>query len=110
MIDLKRKYNILHIDDLQNHYENNSKTPNWFSPDSMRFFKSQVSDKILASNERFYFVSSEKGPSGPRAYTIRSYNPKTFQIDSLSEFQGYRTNTQAWNGVERHLKSLGFES
>lgn len=40
----------------------------WFEAGTMRFFKSRVSGPVI--NGR-YFVSSERGPSGPRLYSIR---------------------------------------
>lgn len=44
----------------------------WFEPESMRFFKSRVGEKVYPTKDGgAYFVSSEKGPDGVRAYTIR---------------------------------------
>lgn len=40
----------------------------WFDDDTLRFFHSRVHDAIYGGR---YFVSSERNPSGIRAYTVR---------------------------------------
>jgi hypothetical protein len=40
----------------------------WFSPATMRFFKSRVLEGVYGGR---YFVTSEKGPSGVRLYSVR---------------------------------------
>ena len=73
----------------------------WFDADSMRFFKSRVSSAAYADGKGgAYFVSGERGPSGPRAYSVRHYDPQRCGIETIGEFQGYRTKRQAENAAK----------
>ncbi len=67
----------------------------WFSPDTMRFFKSKVETDLISG---CYFVTSEKGPSGPRRYTVRMVNTDS-TIDTAGDFQGYATKLQALKAI-----------
>jgi hypothetical protein len=68
----------------------------WFDKATMRFFKSRVDDTAWADGKGgAYFVSSEKGPHGPRAYSVRHYDPRSCSIDTVGEFMGHRTKRQA---------------
>ena len=61
----------------------------WFSPDTMRFFRSRVSDQVYQGPGGIYFVSSERGPEMPRMYTVRRFRPDTGGVETAEEFQGY---------------------
>ena len=67
----------------------------WFSPDTMRFFRSRVSDQVYQGPGGIYFVSSERGPEMPRMYTVRRFRPDTGGVETAEEFQGYAKATQA---------------
>ena len=48
----------------------------FFEPATLRFFKSRIGQFLYGSRYRgryqgHYFTTSEQGPSGPRAYTVR---------------------------------------
>jgi hypothetical protein len=69
----------------------------WFDKSTMRFFKSRIETGIVkcgygedgvATAARF--ITSEQGPDGKRAYTIREATP-TGDIETVGEFQGYAT-------------------
>jgi hypothetical protein len=74
----------------------------WFDRDTMRFFKTRIETGIVkcgsvgeGAAQRFTrarFISSEQGPHdhSPRAYTIREAQPNG-DIDTVGEFQGYKT-------------------
>lgn len=65
----------------------------WFTEGAIKFFNSKIESKLL--NQK-YFVTSERFEEGyPRLYTIRAYNPKTHQIDTVGEFQQYKTKEGA---------------
>lgn len=67
----------------------------WFEPDTMRFFSSRVQSTFYgAPDGRAYFVSSERGPSGRRGYSVRVANLDG-SIDTVGEFQGYTTGRAA---------------
>lgn len=67
----------------------------WFEPSSMRFFASRVQGSFYGSKDgRAYFVSSERGPNGRRAYSVRVAEPDG-NIRTVGEFQGYPTGRAA---------------
>ncbi len=69
--------------------------PVWFSPDTMRFFRSRVGDELYAGR---YFISSEKQEyNTPRMYTVREVTNDG--IHSASEFMQYKTWEQARRAV-----------
>lgn len=60
----------------------------WFSPSSMRFFRSKVHSPVYEGN---YFVSSEQaGADHRRLYTVR-YLSENGVVRTEGEFQGYST-------------------
>ena len=69
----------------------------WFSPDSIRFFKSRIESELIDGK---FFVSSEKNmEDDPRLYSIRKYNPKTHGIDTVGEFQAFKTCQDALDAI-----------
>ncbi len=68
----------------------------WFDKDTLAFFKSKVGERAyLDGKGGAYFTSSERGPHGPRAYSVRHYNPARCGISTVGKFQGYATQDQA---------------
>lgn len=63
----------------------------FFSPDTLRFFRSRVSSRTYtAPDGTTYFVTSEQGPYGPRRYTVRVTRDGK-NIDTEGAFQAHRT-------------------
>ena len=58
----------------------------FFSKDAMRFFKSRILETVYQGPGGVYFVTSEKSPNGPRAYSIRVYNTETRSVSTMGEF------------------------
>ncbi len=58
----------------------------WFEPDTLRFFRSRVGYQVYQGPGGIYFVSSEKGPSEIRAFTVRKFNPEDASIDTSGPF------------------------
>ena len=82
---------IYSIQDLELHYRQKTKG-HWFDKVTMRFFRSRLSETLYFGKEVIYFVSSELGPhQDKRRYSIRSYNPETGDINTVGEFQAYKT-------------------
>jgi hypothetical protein len=74
----------------------------------MRFFKSRVGERIYPDGRGgAFFVSSEKGPHGPRAYSVRRYDAAKCGIDTVGEFQAYRNSTQAHRAAKRRAAQAG---
>jgi hypothetical protein len=64
---------------------------NWFSPDTIRFFKSKIESNVLHGR---YFISSEKAPGCGRKFTIR-IAADDGSIGTVGEFQQFKTRIQA---------------
>jgi len=63
----------------------------FFSRNTMRFFKSRILPGVY--NGR-YFVTSERGPFGPRMYTVRRANDDG-SVQTHGEFMRYRDSRSA---------------
>lgn len=89
------------------HYEKHPKNIGanyFFSPGSKRFFNSRILDSVYPTKKLVYFVTSEKFDyKSPRLFTIRAYNPKTGSIDTIGEFQQYKTSLQAKKAILKLL-------
>lgn len=55
----------------------------FFSPDTMRFWKSRVSEMIYNGVESVYFVTSECGLGMPRSFTVRRFELATRSISTV---------------------------
>jgi len=74
----------------------------WFEPSTMRFFKSRVLSVVYGGR---FFVTSEQGPNGVRAYSVREASEDGSSISTVGEFQGWATAPQAKREAKR-LSSL----
>lgn len=72
----------------------------FFDEDTMRFFDSRVYDRTYGT----FFVTSEKGPHGPRAYTVRQAMPDG-SVDTVGKFMGYETRADAEREAARLYES-----
>jgi hypothetical protein len=78
----------------------------WFDPSTLRFFDSHPGRTLYSPGS--FFLSSEKGPNGIRAYSIRQAQPDG-SIETVGEgFQGYATRYEALTAVRRLVKVEGF--
>lgn len=106
---MKNATRIVPIDRLRRMAEDGGS--HWFERGTMRFFRSRVSrEAYLGADGRWYFVTSEQGPNGIRAYSVRAatyeQTPEgpTFDVDSVAPgFQAYETRAQAYGGLRRAL-------
>lgn len=84
---------------------NNAAGHFFFDPPSMRYFQSRVSDKVHSGNGGVFFITSEqfRGSihTGPRRYTIRSFDPATGDCDTVGTFQEYHTAATAHRHAEK---------
>ena len=63
----------------------------FFSPDTMRFFRSRVGDTVYQGVGGVFFVTSEqftdsKGYTTERKYTVRQFFPDTGNIETVTGF------------------------
>jgi hypothetical protein len=74
----------------------------FFDKDSMRFFNSRIGDSAYGDGKGgAYFVTSEKGPSNVRSYSVRRYDPKRCGIETVGKFQQYGSAKTAQTAAKR---------
>lgn len=76
----------------------------WFDRDTMRFFKTRLPELAYLSDDqrRAYFVTSEQGPHGPRAYTVRWFDRDVRDVNTHGDFNAM-TKSQAMSEMRRVL-------
>ncbi len=74
---------VVHANDEAGHH--------WFDADTMEFFKSRLESDLIDGR---YFITSERGPYGPRAFSICMADEDA-HIQTVGEFMGYETLTGA---------------
>jgi len=91
--DNYNKFGIYSVNDIERRHKGY-----WFSPDTMRFFKSKVYQDVFVSNSgKVFFVSSEKSGFGDdtRKFTVRVYDIKADSIENGGEFLAYESKAKA---------------
>jgi len=87
------------IDDIQD--RNRRAGHHYFSPDTMRWFNSRVSDTIYPVTYGAFLVTSERRDhETPRLYTVR-FADLTGRISTMGEFQQYRSLSGAHAAARR---------
>jgi hypothetical protein len=81
---------------------NSSKGFHWFDKGSMAFFRSRVSNWDSISG---LFISSERGPNGGRAYSIRKADFETGNVSTIGKFQAYDSIGSAKTALRRLLRN-----
>ena len=80
---------------------NKSKGYHWFDRSTIRCFSSKVLDWDIISG---HFISSERGPNGIRAYTLRKADFTSGEVRTIGEFQAYGTIGRARTAFKNALK------
>ncbi|AGY48791.1 hypothetical protein Staley_108 [Bacillus phage Staley] len=63
--------------------------PNWFEEGAMNFFNTVIETQ---PNKVNIFITSDRMELDmPKLYTLRWFNSETNQVETLSEFQEYKT-------------------
>lgn len=78
------------IDEIKEANENAGRY--FFSPDTMRFFESEIDEEVFQGAGGIYFCTSEQPPHGPRVFKVRRFNPD---------------NGDVWSASSEWFKSLG---
>ncbi len=84
-----KKYTINTIQD-----EMTAAGSHWWDAGAMRYFQSRVSEKVYQGPGGIYFVTSEKGATGRRGYSVRQYHPRATDVDTIGDFNS-RTRARA---------------
>lgn len=92
--------------DLEEAYRAANPAGHWFSAATMRFFKSRIGEVYRVAGGTWVFITSERGPSGARAYTVRTMDTAGDIRDDGAKFQGYPTLGRARTGLKRYAESL----
>jgi NADP-dependent 3-hydroxy acid dehydrogenase YdfG len=92
-------HGIYSMEDLIKDYYRKT-TGHFFDRGSMKFFNSRIGQDVYPAKELIYFVTSERFEQDPRRYTVRSYNVQTGDIDTIGEFQEYRTKAAAIRAIK----------
>lgn len=73
----------------------------FFSPDTMRFFKSKTLYDVFPSKNGVYFVTSEKKgfSDNTRVFNVRFIDINTGSISTIGGFGAYETRAQALTGA-----------
>jgi hypothetical protein len=74
----------------------------FFDDRTMQFFESRISNKTFGN----FFVTSERGPSGLRRYTVRVFDPNTGIVDTHGLFQEFDTLREAQLVARRASEGL----
>lgn len=98
----KREPDLIPMWEAVRNYYQPGRGRHWFDADSMRFFKSRLPEYGMVGADRaIYFVSSEQGPTGPRAYSVRVIRGPG-DIETVGAgFMGYATRAQALGACKR---------
>lgn len=68
----------------------------WFEADTMEFFKTRLESDLIDGR---YFITSEHGPYGPRAFSIRLADEDA-HIQTVGEFMEHETLEAATVALE----------
>ncbi|MCL4204621.1 MAG: hypothetical protein KJ000_19205 [Pirellulaceae bacterium] len=77
----------------------------WWDKDTMRFFRTRVSEQVYQGPGGIYFVTSEKNGDEPRAYSVRQYQPSRQHVDTIGKF-----NEMSRDQAHREAKRLASTS
>lgn len=73
----------------------------WFDADTTRFFKSRYSQTAEKVGNKAYFITSEQFDlTSPRLYSIRVFDYATSGVNTIGEFQDYKTHSQAGGALK----------
>ena len=93
---------MLNMNDVKRIHE--SKGLYFFSKDTIKFFHSRIGDTLYGDK---YFVSSERMDNTvPRRYTVREFDAETGYINTVGDFGGFNTKTQAVKYIKGLLEKV----
>lgn len=76
----------------------------WFSPATMRFFRTRLPQSGLRDGRgRLWFVSSEAYSRGPRRYNVRCFSITDGRVHTHGDFQAHATRHAATRAMHRAI-------
>ena len=91
-----RTYVSVSISDIRAHYGSGAGR-HWFDRGTMRFFKTKLPRVAYANNTRevAFFVTRETGPEMPSRYSVRKYDFRTRNIETVGDFNSWVSREDA---------------
>lgn len=72
----------------------------WFNKGAMEFFNTKVEGEAKGN----HFITSEyMDDKSQKKYSIRQFDPSTYKVDTVGEFQEYETLQDAKNALNNIL-------
>ncbi len=84
-----------YLEQVQN--SNRESGHHWFDPDTMRFFSTRICTELVKG---VYFITSEKPPHSPRAYSIREVYNEDGHIRTVGETCQYTSLSDARHALK----------
>jgi hypothetical protein len=78
--------------------------PKYFSPGAMRFFRSKTYPEVYA--DRIFITSEQDGDKNPRRFSIRIESKDKADINTIGEFQEFRTLGSAKKMAKRYAENI----
>lgn len=85
---------------------NKAKGMHFFEKQAMRFFNSRVQSEVFPTENGAVFVTSERNDGYPRMYTTRHINEDTGCIETLGEFQEFKSRNGALAAAKRRALNI----
>lgn len=67
----------------------------FFSEGAMRFFNSRIETRGKLIGDKYFITSEQFDEKSPRLYSVRSFEKKTGDINTIGEFQEFASKTIA---------------
>lgn len=80
----------------------------WFDKGSMKFFNCRLMPDIFhAADGRILFVTSEDNGYDGRKFSVRAFDPKNADIDTIGDFNSYETKASALKAAKEFASKVG---
>jgi len=74
---------------------NRERGQHWFSPDTMRFFRSKIETEGALIGDKYFITSEQRDYDTPRLYSVRIFDRGTGAVNTVGEFQEFRSKKAA---------------
>lgn len=76
----------------------------FFSKDTMKFFNSRVETKGDLQKGKYFITSEKFDENTPRKYSVRKFDRKSGEIETVGEFGQFRSKQEASGYIKSNLK------
>lgn len=85
-------------------YERDNPNGHWFSPDTMRFFRTVLPQHGWEAAGSYWFVTSEVNPSGKKAFSVRRMSRGNVQ--TVGEFHSFARSHDATKRLKEEIQAV----